>query len=135
MTKPMTRRSRREFIARASQHLKSMRAALVHEVPLILSLVPLIARSSSLVTHCSASDQVYQIRLRCSFGYDKGVGGAPENRLQGCQDCFCMGKCVWCPGAAAWRLVLGRETQIILNRAHARDRVRHHCGLQAPRPG
>jgi RNA polymerase-binding protein DksA len=33
MTKPITRRSRREFITKASQHLKSIRAALVHEVP------------------------------------------------------------------------------------------------------
>src|SRR6202049_310633 len=42
--------------------------------PLILSLVPLITLSSSWLGHCSASDQVYQIHLRCSFGHDK-VGG------------------------------------------------------------
>ena len=31
MTKPMTSSSRREFIAKAREHLKNMRAALVHE--------------------------------------------------------------------------------------------------------
>jgi RNA polymerase-binding transcription factor DksA len=32
MTKPLTSKSRRDFIVRASKHLKSMRIALVHEL-------------------------------------------------------------------------------------------------------
>jgi hypothetical protein len=28
-----------------------------------------------------------------------------------------------------------REAQIVLDRAHAPDRARYDCGLQAPRPG